>query len=51
MLARSSFEPARRAEMMPTPSPVTTQITAPPSTSEIVAGRRLAISSFTGAFE
>ena len=49
MLARSRREPARLADTIPTPTPVTTHTMAPPMTSDSVAGRRLKISSLTGA--
>ena len=41
--ARSNFDRRRTAEIVPTPIPSTSQMTAAPTVSEIVAGKRLKI--------
>ena len=51
MLARSSHEPRRSAERIPTGRPTMSQITAPPSISDSVAPSRSAIRPRTGTFE
>ena len=50
MAARSKMVPRRSAEMTPTPTPTTSQMTAAPSASDSVMGSRLMMSGHTGVW-
>ena len=50
IIERSNRDRGLMAEMVPTMIPLTSQITAAPSASEIVAGKRLKIIVLTGVW-